>query len=168
MAELLKPFRHLSKQYYLRVSRKEKKDLWSVIIGNWPENSDSLDLKTTEEIVMKKDDLSNFANEIRRVVGLKTQERVVLALSFKKNKPQFRFCLTYITPKDGQIDGSELSASFDVDIGFHNYYSAKKETREDLQYIYEDGGQHMGLVIRYPEDILLEFADELEKEANSA
>lgn len=146
--------------------------LWKLYIGHWfhcgiEEIGYGIQYKTTKDIVMDANDLKTFANEIRRVLKEKPTEDEELALTFRKNEPQFKVLMRYMI-KGQPLFRPRLVHKFELTPAINIRYSVVKYSNPDDQYLYEeDGGHHIGPSRYFYRHELERFLSDLEKEATN-
>ena len=129
-----------------------------------------------EEVLVNKTDLLCFVKELREVVKNKGNNDTKLDLTFLSNKPDFQFHIRLVTSKDRDFDiipfylkeklKSDSSISiFHVELSFLGRFSAYKDTRPENQVLYKNKDWRQTISTFFSDAELLEFADEVEKEA---
>jgi len=154
------------KETLIRITKKDD-GVWQIEVGPWYENGkpwvDIQNFLTKEEILMNKQDLKQFANEIRRIINEKVEKSVFLDLSFQKNEPQFKIKMCCVND-DYPLLSLTNKGKFEFNPSININYLTRGYGREEDQYLYENGGQHEGLTQYYKEDELNSFVENIEKE----
>jgi len=161
--------------HLIRLIKRDAEDIWDLYIGNWLGNPEidiyGIDFKPTKPISMKANDLLQLAKEIRIAVDEKPYKddpyysEKELNLTFYENEPKCKMKIRYQYPDSKKFHRvKSWDNKFQFSIGFNINYSVVKDTREENQYLYEDGGKNMAYNIHYTDDELLSFADDIEKE----
>ena len=152
---------------FISIVKKGDEDLWNIYAGYWYQagrETADLNLKATEEVLMSANDLMRMAFEIRRCLAIKNIEAERLNLTFYDNKPDMIVGMYYLTEGARFYHPSE-EGLFAFGVTINVFYSTVKHTREEDQYLYENGGDQTGLTKNYPPELLAKFADDLEAEA---
>lgn len=162
MNDIILPGHRNSKAFLFKIT-KQNEENWIITVGNWEEIEARKDLKTTKDILIGKQGLLDLSNEIKRVIDCKPKEEENLKITFIKNEPQFKIKCLYVYT-DGISHSPYTENKYEISVGFNINYSAVKDNREELRYLYENGGRHTFITQEYTKEELLQFVKNIEKE----
>jgi len=167
--------KEVKNNYLLHIIKRDEEAVWDICVGNWygnpPIDIYGISFKTTKPILMTADDLLNFAYEIRNFVKEKPNKdcpyiETELNLSFKENEPKFSVRMRYGHEGANQKYSYVREGLYQFSPGINLKYSVVQDKREENQYLYEGEGRTQWAVAFYNEYEILQFAVDLEQEAN--
>lgn len=147
--------------FLFKLIRKNNEN-WLITIGNWEEIEGRKCFEMTEDIVLDKKGLRDLFYEFKRVVDSKPTEEEVLNISFIKNEPQFKIKCVYKYPDSFNVSPYTVN-KYEISAGFNSNYSANKDNREELKYLYANGGMHTFLIYDFTKEELEEFLKNTKK-----
>lgn len=139
-----------SKAHILKLSRL-KENIFEITIGNWQEIEGRKDFETINRILIDTNGIIKLVEELERVIIEKPLEEEDLLITFIKNIPQFKILVKF----------KEDEGVYQLSAGINQLYSKYKDTREESQYRYEDGGRHIYLIHEYTLEELNGFVNSL-------
>lgn len=106
----------------------------------WNGHNDTPQFQTKDNVVMSRNDLLLFAEEINKFFKLKSINEVELNLHFSENKPKFKLFLQYISKKNRYYDNNKRDLIM-IKVGFCRDFSGVKLEEsgfEDGEWDYEN------------------------------
>mgnify|MGYP006865103158 CR=1 FL=1 len=156
--------------YFLRIIKRDNEDVWDLYLADWHGLEDETKAlfpgyKPVQPISMKREDLLNFAKELKDKLDKLPEQEVELDLTFYENKPQFKFKIVLMNKKYHE-NWHQDWGKIQISVGFNAKFSAVKKQAYDMQYLYEGKGQHSCISQKLDsKEVLESFVKDLELEA---
>lgn len=143
---------------HFRIEKRNDNN-WNIFLGNSyfgrkKASSFEKDFDLTEEVIVSKTEIKDFIEKLSKAIDNKNKNEVVLDIEYLENKPQFQFSINY----DDKKDMYKLMSSY------NSLYSAHKSTREEDQYLYENGGSRISIQRKHSQEDLMDFINQLKKD----